>query len=192
MEEKYSPAPLGTVLKELFFSLSVLALIVYFAVPKLTSLANRSKQEEAILNLKSIYKLEKKFFSEYGTYTNSLQALNWKPVYLQNYIVGFKNQVLIPEKVEGYYGSYLGVFTSNSEFFSEYQNGKKFLEIQFLPSSGLGQNPAIGFSLSDVCKEVCLGFVAAAAGNLDGEDTIDQWQINQEGMLYNLENDVSR
>lgn len=64
---------------ELMVIVALLSVVAAIVVPKYLKLQVQKKQEECLLNLKSLWEAEKAYFEKNNVYTTDLQALAWTP-----------------------------------------------------------------------------------------------------------------
>lgn len=68
----------GFTLTEMLVVLIIIGILVMLAVPKFSSVINRTKMTEAKLMLKEVYTLEQAFYDEFDRYSNSLDEVGFK------------------------------------------------------------------------------------------------------------------
>jgi type IV pilus assembly protein PilE len=68
----------GFTLTEMLVVLIIIGILVMLAVPKFTSVINRTKMTEAKLMLNQIYTLEQAFYDEFDHYSKSLDEIGFK------------------------------------------------------------------------------------------------------------------
>jgi len=153
----------GFTLVELMIVVAIIAFLSIIAVPNFFKFLSKAKRSEAYMNLSSIYTAQKTYWAEHGKYSDKLSGLGgigWKPE-------GYKGG----GAQERYYYTY--GFGSGSEG-ENYFTGK-------LETS----HTHMGMTKADKS-----GFVAAAAGDIDGDGEPDILVIDQHGDIKIIQDDL--
>lgn len=150
---------------ELMIVVAIIAFLAVIAVPHLFHYKAKAYQAEVAMNLASLHTAQQAYFAEHGHYTtvlNGEDGLGWKPAGYQG---GGKD--------ENFYYTY-GFNTPDAQEGVHYFTGKLNT-----PKDALGQTTATND-----------GFVAGAAGNLNGNNKSDMWQINENRKIDHTQNGV--
>ena len=153
----------GFTLIELMIVVAIVAFLAMIAVPSFGRFLAKAKRSEAYMNLHTIYAAQKAHFAEHGTYSPILNGAGG---------VGWKP--------EGYKGG-----GKQEKFYYTYgfpgAEGKNcFTGKCETPSSALGRGRAD--------KN---GFVAVAAGDIDGDGKPDVITIDQDNVITVVEDDLA-
>jgi len=152
----------GFTLIELMIVVAIIGILAAIAIPNFLKFQAKSKQSEAKTNLKAIYTAETGYYGEMNTY-NALNHVNWEPVGAARYTysVGQDNGIADPP--------------SNSP------NGVAPIYVITGSSGGTFTiAPMVGAN----------NFLAGAVGNVDNDGDFDEWSINDNNALTNVQNDV--
>lgn len=152
----------GFTLIELMIVVAIIAFLTMIAVPNFMRFLAKAKRAEAYMNLHTIYAAQKAHFAENGTYSPILNGAGG---------IGWKP--------EGYKGG-----GKNEKFYYTYgfqgSEGKNYFTGKLeTPSSYLGRSKA-GKS----------GFIAVAAGDIDGDGKPDIITIDQDNTIIIVEDDL--
>ncbi len=79
----------GFTLIELMIVISIMGVLTAVAVPNYVRYVNKSKQNEAKVNLESLYAAEKSFYFNHLFYSPRFDAVGFKPAGSLNYHTGF-------------------------------------------------------------------------------------------------------
>ena len=158
--------------------LGVAVVLVTIAFENFRTFGCRSKMAEAKANLSGLWVAERSFFGEYGHYSTDLVAVNWWPDDSPRYVYGFaaesrEGEAELAKQIPGYDPSrratdHPGVVGSPPRF-----------STAKMPRAALPAD-------ARVSREA---FLAAAAGNLDDDPTLDVWTMDHEKKLVNVVND---
>lgn len=153
----------GFTLLELMIVLAIVAFLAMIAVPNFMRFLAKSKRAEAMMYLSSIYTAEKAYWAEHGTYSSVLAGEGG---------IGWKP--------EGYAGG-----GKNEKFYYTYgfagAEGKNF----FTGKAGAPAS-ALGGSRADAN-----GFVAVAAGDIDGDGKFDVITVDQNNKVVVVQDDLA-
>ena len=142
------------------------------AVPNFLKFGARSKQAEAKYNLKSAFTAEKSWMAERDTYSESVEEIGFAPERSNRYSYFFSKSInpLLTGSPDG--GQHTGVAVDP--------------RMGVGPAATLyaGISPALisELGLRGKCPESC-NITIVAAGNLDGDATIDLWSISTEDRI---------
>ena len=162
----------------------------------------KSRQSEAKTNLSGLFTAEKSFFGEYMTYTTDLVSLNWYPDGEPLYVYGFCNE--FPTGVLPGIPSFDGTRSNTSLDSVALYRERDWdpVGLTFTTSATLAYTRVRTAALGDPCallekagfakafRVTGQDFVAFAIGNIDGDDELDIWSINQVKQLDVLVNDA--
>ena len=153
----------GFTLIELMIVVAIIGILAAIAIPNFLKFQAKSKQSEAKTNLKAIYTAQTGYFGENNTY-NTFLGINWEPVGAARYTysVGSDNGIANPP----------GPITGTNDYVITGSSGGTFTI-----------TPLVGAN----------NFLAGAVGNIDsdtGAGFWDEWSINDNNTLVNVNNDV--
>jgi type IV pilus assembly protein PilA len=152
----------GFTLIELMIVVAIIGILAAIAIPNFLKFQAKSKQSEAKTNLKAIYTAETSYFGEYSTY-NTFDSVNWAPVGTSqryDYSLGADQGIANPPGP----GATLLIVSTD----------------------GVDDSGSITAG-DDVDQNV---FTSAAIGNIDNDAALDEWSINDNNSLVNVNNDV--
>ncbi len=158
--------------------LCCLGSVAALAVPSFASFGSRSKQSEAKFNLKSAYSAERAYFAEFDTYEPSIDKVGFLPERgnRYRYVLSNSGDALVPGSPDG--GSHTGVLADTSRSSPLPDNASLLAGI---PPALLGAT-----GLKGTCPEAC-DFTIVAAGNIDGDATVDVWSISTQDRTFGSE-----
>jgi hypothetical protein len=140
--------------------------------------------------LTGMYIAEKAFHSEHGTYDPALNAVGFAPQSSFPHIVGMPKKCIPPnhrgpEKVYSkidapIYDSHQYSLANPQTVRSSGRDSKTLAAIQKYLESGF----------DGPCKDLKSGFVALAVGNIDSDDTLDVWSIDESKSVVHVVDDA--
>lgn len=154
----------GFSLIELMIVVAIIAFLAMIAVPNFSRFLAKAKRAEAYMNLSSIYIAQKAYWAEHGTYTTNLSGsdgVGWVP--------------------EGYKSGGSGERFYYTYGFSNGQEGTHFFTGKLNASSN---------ELAETYADQN-GFLAAAAGDIDGDGVCDVITVNHLNEIKILKNDIA-
>jgi type IV pilus assembly protein PilA len=154
----------GFTLIELMIVVAIIAFLAFVSVPNFTRFLAKSKRAEAYVNLHSIYVAQKAYWAEHGKYSDTLAGLGgvgWQP---EGYQGG-------GDKERFYYTYGFGNGSEGKNFFT----GKLGA-----PSSDLAQ----AYAGPDT-------FMVVAAGDIDGDGTVDILGVDHNNNIVILQDDLA-
>lgn len=153
----------GFTLIELMIVVAIIAFLSMIAVPNFMYFLAKSKRAEAYMNLHTIYAAQKAYYAENGAYSSILSGQGG---------VGWKP--------EGYKGG-----GKNEKFYYTYgfqgSEGRNYF-------TGKLETPASNLGIAKADKS---GFVAVAAGDIDGDGKPDVITIDQDNTISIVEDDLA-
>ncbi len=155
----------GFTLIELMIVVAIIAFLAVLAVPQLFNYKAKAYQAEVAMNLASLHTAEQAYYAQHGHYTTELggpNGLGWKPA---GYHGGGKD--------ENFYYTY-GFNVPDAVEGVHVFTGKLNT-----PKESLG-----------TCKADNESFVAGAAGDLNGKNKPDVWNINESRKIENIQNGI--
>ena len=153
----------GFTLVELMIIVAIIAFLAMIGIPSLTRFLAKAKRAEAYVNLHAIYAAQKVHFAENGTYSSNLSGEN-----------------SVNWKPEGYKGGGKGENFYYTYGFSGAEGKNYFTGKLETSSSHLGK-----------AKADKSGFVAIAAGDIDGDGKPDIISIDQDNTITIVEDDLA-
>ena len=154
----------GFTLIELMIVIAIIGFLAMVSVPSFMRFLAKAKRAEAYMQLNSIYAAEKAYWAEHGTYSSMLSGeggIGWKP---EGYAGGGKN-----EKFYYTYG-----FGGGGE-------GRSHM-------TGKLETPASYLSIAKADKD---GFIAVAAGDIDGDGKPDILTVDQNNTIKVVQDDLA-
>lgn len=152
----------GFTLIELMIVVAIIAFLAVISVPSFSRFLAKAKRAEAYMNLSSIYAAQKAYWAEHGKYADVLDG-----------------QGGIAWKPEGYKGG-----GSQEKFYYTYgfpgAEGKNHFT---------GKLNAPGSALS-LGKADSNGFIAVAAGDIDGDGDIDILTVDENNNIQVVQDDL--
>lgn len=154
----------GFTLMELMIVVAIVAFLSMVSVPSFMRFLAKAKRTESYMNLGTLYVAQKSYWSEYGTYSTNLMgegSIGWQP--------------------EGYSGG-----GSQEQFYYTYgfgsgQEGKNYFTGKLLASAS---------DLKDTFADK-QAFLAAAAGDIDGDGTVDILTVDQNNKIVVAQDDLA-
>ncbi|MEX0939809.1 MAG: prepilin-type N-terminal cleavage/methylation domain-containing protein [Candidatus Babeliales bacterium] len=154
----------GFTLIELMIVVAIIAFLSMISIPSFMRFLAKAKRAEAYMNLGSLYVAQKAYWAEHGKYTNVLSGADgagWKP--------------------EGYSGGGSGERFYYTYGFNNGQEGQGYFTGKLnAPASDLLQTNADQNS-----------FIAAAAGDIDGDGQTDVLTVNEHNDIKILQDDLA-
>lgn len=153
----------GFTLIELMIVVAIIAFLAVISVPSFSRFLAKAKRAEAYMNLSSIYAAQKAYWAEHGKYSDVLDGqggIGWKP---EGYKGGGQQ-----EKFHYSYG-----FSSGSE-------GKNYF-------TGKLNAPSSALSLAKADNN---GFIAVAAGDIDGDGELDILTVDENNDIQVVQDDL--
>jgi type IV pilus assembly protein PilA len=165
----------GFTLIELMIVVAIIGILAAIAIPNFIKFQARSKQSEAKANLKAVFTAQKAYFQEkdkFSSYTGDIgfspERNNRYAYFLDGTTVSLEvRDVTNPTQSATYTGIGVDVFKYGST-----------AGITAIPG---GASCALGASVS---APPTPSFVAAAAGNIDADSSVDQWSISSDSRTF--------
>lgn len=154
----------GFTLVELMIVIAIIAFLSMISIPTFTKFLAKAKRAEAYMNLGSLYVAQKAYWAENGKYTDVLSGsggAGWKP---EGYTSGGQ-----AERFNYTYGFSTGQEGQN------YFTGKLMAPSSELKNTSASQN----------------GFVAGAAGDIDGDGQVDLLTVNEANDIKIAQDDLA-
>ncbi len=153
----------GFTMIELMIVVAIIGFLSMISIPSFLKFLAKAKRAEAYMNLGSLYVAQKSYWAEHGSYSAMLHGkdgVGWKP--------------------EGYSGGGSQEKFNYTYGFNQGQEGQHF----FTGKLGAPQS-ALGGTKAD--KEE---FIIAAAGDIDGDGTVDLLTVNQHNDIRIINDDL--
>lgn len=153
----------GSLLVELMIVVAIMGLLAMLGMPSFMKFLAKTKRTEAYVNLNSIYAAQKAYWAEHGTYSAQLNGAGG---------VGWHP--------EGYHG---GGADENFNYTYGFAGaeGKNYFT---------GKLGAPGSALSG-SRADAKGFIAVAAGDIDGDGTLDIITIDENKNIKIVQDDLA-
>jgi prepilin-type N-terminal cleavage/methylation domain-containing protein len=154
----------GFTLIELMIVVAIVAFLSMISVPSFMRFLSKAKRAEAYMNLGALYIAQKAFHAEHGKYSTVLNGpggVGWKP---EGYTTGGAN--------ERFYYTY---------GFAGGQEGQSYF-------TGKLNSPASDLQQTQAGQD---SFVAAAAGDIDGDGLADILTVNQFNDIKIVQDDLA-
>jgi type IV pilus assembly protein PilA len=154
----------GFTLIELMIVVAIIGILAAIAIPNFMTYQAKARQSEAKVGLGGIFTTAVSYFAENGTYNppNGGAGLGYQPAGNPRYAF--------------YYGTPATMLNVGQQV---------ALQFQTPPCFTILQNPTAAVAAT------AAGFTAGARGNVDSDDTCDEWTINDIRDLKNQINDVA-
>jgi len=149
----------GFTLIELMIVVAIIGILAAIAIPNFLRFQARSKQSEAKQNLGAIYTAYTSYFSDWNTYPSQTAV--------ENQADGSTIQCL---SVADWQPKGQTRYTYECNDYVAYPN-----------TMGVAIAACAVTSLGDA-----YGFTVAACGNIDNDDYLDEWQINDQKVIKNM------
>ena len=159
----------GFTLIELMIAVAIVGILVAIAIPSFTKFQARSKQSEAKANLKAVFVSEKGFMQEKEKYSSLVGQLGFSPERNNRY---------------AYYLASGGSLEDRSGPTPATVAGDNGISVDTFRYTGDEADPATWPTACGQTPAVVdpptPSFIAAAAGDVDDDDTIDHWTISDQ------------
>ena len=156
----------GFTLIELMIVVAIIGLLAAVAVPNFRKLQARAKQSEAKANLKALFVAEKAFKLEKDRYSAFVGEIGFSPERNNRYAYYLESGGTLEDRS----GPTTPAIAANGISVDTFKYTGADPDPATWPT-GCGQTPA-------VIDTPTPSFVGGAAGDIDGDDTIDQWTIS--------------
>jgi type IV pilus assembly protein PilA len=176
--QAFSNSQRGFSLIELMVVVSIIAVLAAIAIPRVNRFVAKSRTSEAQVNLSSIYTFNKNFYVEYQGYTPYFTAMGYLPEGRLRYNVGFNGTTNCPPAYDLTYDC-SGAITSLAYCGQGVGTGETGCDIIPGPDNTVQAIPA-----ASGCDNT--GFTARAIAKLVAGTDNDQWSINQDKNLNNV------
>ncbi len=150
----------GFTLVELMIVVAIIGILAAMAIPDYLNFNTRVKQSEAKANLAGIYTGQIGYFTENGSYTDDFSVLGWQPQTIIRYYYDLGGASLCTPGA----GAKCWAGGGNPATYTPQNNA----------SPGVTQTT----------------FTAVAFSNLDSDNFIDTWQMNDAKQLENTQDDA--
>lgn len=161
---------------ELLISLCIIGILATIAIPQFLTFRMRSMQVEAKASAGAFHQSAVAFVAERNTYTDDISQLAWRPSGQPRYLCGFATDE-VPEP---------SGLNDTGEIAAAFP-GSGFSTIAML---GAGRVPLTESDLPETASASPSGYTFTCVGNLDGDATLDTWQISHTGSFTGVTNDA--
>lgn len=172
----------GFSLIELMVVVAIIGVLAAIAVPNYQRFTAKSKQSEAKSNLSAVYSSMRAFNSEWQTYNGSFGQIGYQPTGTLRYTHGFSGNIVLP--VNHPLGAVTPADISTSV-------------AVVCGAAAFGGTGAACRHAAPIVPQpatapmTAIAFVAAAAGEIDGDATRDTWTMDQTKSLLLTIDDVT-
>ncbi len=178
----------GFSLVELMVVVAIIGILAAIAVPNFQRFTAKAKQSEAKASLSALYSAERAFQAEWQSFFADFRNVGYQPTGNLRYRHGFSAAgVVCPDGYQGAgvpaNGNAVNFNTSLAAVCAD-TSAAPCREITAPVSPGtLGSESATATTAT--------GFTAEARGDIDGDATIDVWQINERKVVRSIRDDVA-
>jgi type IV pilus assembly protein PilA len=175
----------GFTLIELMIVVAIIGILAAIAVPNFLRYQAKSRQAEAKSNLGAIYTALEAFRAEYGSYTTDLAVMGWFPAGTPRYNYGFDTDNHDPAGILAFGGSGASAGRHSTDLLPGVV-ATNMVKNDGTPLTAADLPVTTGLAMND--------FTIGASGNLDNDNTLDQWTLTITRVLTNIsgQNDVSQ
>jgi len=151
----------GFTLIELMIVVAIIGILAAIAIPNFLRYQAKSKQSEAKVNLKGIFTSESSYFGEHNYY-GTITGVGFQPA---------------------------GGWNSAKYYGFEVDSTEGVMKSATVTITWPATTPVPGITAPTAT--IPAYFTCAAAGNIDGDATLDYWYVNADNALANTSDDVS-
>lgn len=162
---------------ELLISLCIIGILATLAIPQFLVFRARSMQVEAKASAGAFHQASVAYVAENNTYTDDLSKIGWYPTGQPRYLCGFAS-----DEVPAASG-----INDTAELAAALPGGG-FSTVAML---GPGRVPLTEEDLPEEAVATQSGYTFACVADLDGDATLDVWQISHTGAFVGVTNDVT-
>ena len=164
----------GFSLIEMLVTVAIIGLLTTIAVPRLTAYRVRAVQSEAKTNLAFMAKGEHAYFAEHDAYTDDLGAISVAISGAPRYLYGFTTDATPASSGR------------NDTAELKASGGGSYETVHMIDAFGV----LLGQGALPSAPVTATTFVVGAVGNADFDPALDQWTIDDGGILTNVFNDL--
>lgn len=159
-------------LVELMIVIATISIVATVTIPRYRAWQHDKRRDECRINLQSLYEAQQALYRRTGSYTADLKVLPWAPQGSPRYLYGFRNRE--PSRLST---------TRSPQELCPSAAEPCYERDAMRRADGLELQPA---DLPPTHFVADQGFVVGCVGNIDGDEVLDRWTIDESGQLIHI------